>query len=225
MQGPSIVLNAIWWGFVGSPDRERTDYGTLVSNGSVFSSLYKKLEGLWRTGVSWLCKNTEGWLTAPFGRGGAQLSDIWLWFVYVCCQRSPPPGKSQSLKTCPCVCQWYKIKWVCDVGVWLWTSCSCNGLVTSRLKMLRATQWASCVAFWHGRHQQAFNQRESLRSLLIIHYAQWQYIFWTVLFECMHVWGWCFVLFFFFLTPESLNTKVKKVRFLKSCFFDNVVMI
>lgn len=72
--------------------------------------IYEELEGLWRTCESWLCKNTEGGLTAPFGRGGAQLTDIWLWFVYVCCQWSPPPGKSQGLQMCTCLCEVYKLK-------------------------------------------------------------------------------------------------------------------
>lgn len=52
----------------------------------------------------------RGGLTAPFGRGGAQLTDIWLWFVYVCCQWSPPPGKSQGLQMCACLCEVYKLK-------------------------------------------------------------------------------------------------------------------
>lgn len=130
MSGPSIVPNARWFrGLRAALIEGRTDCCTLVSAGGVFTFLYEELEGLWRTGVSWLCKNTEGWLTAPFGWGGARLPHIWLWFVYVRCQWSPPPGKSLSLKTCTCLCQSHKIKWVCDAGVWLCTSCSCSWMV------------------------------------------------------------------------------------------------
>lgn len=32
-------------------------------------------------------------------------------------------SKSQSPKTCTCLCEWYKVKLVCDVGVWV---CGCR---------------------------------------------------------------------------------------------------
>lgn len=34
------------------------------------------------------------------GRGLLQLSDIWLWFVYVCCQWSPPLKYEPGLRKC-----------------------------------------------------------------------------------------------------------------------------
>lgn len=92
---------------------------------SFFCCLHEELV-LCTTVEPWLCKITEEALTALFGWGNAQLSDIWLWFVYVCCQWSPPPDKNQSPKTCMFL--WVKVKWACDVGLRECTSCGCNRL-------------------------------------------------------------------------------------------------
>lgn len=93
------------------------------------------------TEESWLCKNTEGWLTALCGWGCTR--HIWLWFVYVCCQWSPlsRTGLDRARSS-----EWHETKWVCDAGVWLCTSHACYWLVSSRMpsdnqdKILRCFQ-------------------------------------------------------------------------------------
>lgn len=55
---------------VGGLGSAGADYGTLLSIGRPFVCFSYK-ESLWRTGESWLCKKTEGGLTAPSGWGVA----------------------------------------------------------------------------------------------------------------------------------------------------------
>lgn len=70
-----LVSNLTLPGLVGSPN-SYSDYCALGSIESIFIFLYVKLESFRRMGESWLCKNTEGWLTALRGWGSSR---------HICC--------------------------------------------------------------------------------------------------------------------------------------------
>lgn len=106
----------------------RTDYCTLVST-VVFSLSYMRSWKVYGGLACHGCAKTQrgGW---QLHLGGAVLSSHTSGcglFMYVA-SGLLRQGRVWAWKRAR-LCQSYKIKWMCDAGVWLCTSCSCNWMV------------------------------------------------------------------------------------------------